>query len=123
MAIYVGSSGDGAALLERAPGGRRTSSRVRVGPGGLLSNALDQALVDGEDRLAVECGAAGCGGLRLSYAQLAERVNRLAVALDTCRLRGDARIAILEHDCHRVVEAFFAVARLGATLVPLRAGD
>jgi acyl-CoA synthetase (AMP-forming)/AMP-acid ligase II len=58
-------------------------------------------------------------GKRFSYAQLGERVNRLAGSLSKLGLRKGERAAILEVNCHQYVEACFATARLGAIFVPL----
>ena len=58
-------------------------------------------------------------GKRFSYAQLKERVNRLADSLSKLGLRKGERVAILEVNCHQYVEACFATARLGAIFVPL----
>jgi acyl-CoA synthetase (AMP-forming)/AMP-acid ligase II len=58
-------------------------------------------------------------GERFSYAQLRERVNRLADSLSKLGLKKGERAAILEVNCHQYVEACFATARLGAIFVPL----
>jgi acyl-CoA synthetase (AMP-forming)/AMP-acid ligase II len=58
-------------------------------------------------------------GKRFSYAQLRERVNRLADSLSKLGLKKGERAAILEVNCHQYVEACFATARLGAIFVPL----
>jgi acyl-CoA synthetase (AMP-forming)/AMP-acid ligase II len=58
-------------------------------------------------------------GKRYSYAQLKERVNRLADSLSRLGLRGGERVAIIEVNCNEYVEACFATARLGGIFVPL----
>jgi acyl-CoA synthetase (AMP-forming)/AMP-acid ligase II len=58
-------------------------------------------------------------GRRFSYAQLRERVNRLADSLSRLGLKKGERAAILEVNCSEFVEACFATARLGAIFVPL----
>jgi acyl-CoA synthetase (AMP-forming)/AMP-acid ligase II len=58
-------------------------------------------------------------GKRLSYAQLRERVNRLADSLSKLGLKKGERAAILEVNCSQYVEACFATARLGGIFVPL----
>jgi acyl-CoA synthetase (AMP-forming)/AMP-acid ligase II len=58
-------------------------------------------------------------GKRYSYAELKERVNRLADALSHLGLKKGDRAAILEVNCNQYVEACFATVRLGAIFVPL----
>jgi long-chain acyl-CoA synthetase len=58
-------------------------------------------------------------GRRYSYAELKERVNRLADALSRLGLKKGDRAAILEVNCNQYVEACFATAKLGAIFVPL----
>ena len=58
-------------------------------------------------------------GKRYSYAQLKERVNRLADSLSRLGLEKGDRAAILEVNCNEYVEACFATARVGAIFVPL----
>jgi long-chain acyl-CoA synthetase len=58
-------------------------------------------------------------GRHYSYAELKERVNRLADALSRLGLKKGDRAAILEVNCNQYVEACFATARLGAIFVPL----
>jgi acyl-CoA synthetase (AMP-forming)/AMP-acid ligase II len=58
-------------------------------------------------------------GKRFSYAQLRERVNRLADSLSRLGLKKGERAAIIEVNCHQFVEACFATTRLGAIFVPL----
>jgi fatty-acyl-CoA synthase len=60
-----------------------------------------------------------CGGLRLTYAQLGERVNRLANALGALGVGKGDRVAMLSQNCHRMLEAFFATPLLGSILMPL----
>jgi fatty-acyl-CoA synthase len=58
-------------------------------------------------------------GKRFSYAQLKERVNRLADSLSKLGVKRGERAAILEVNCNEYVEACFATARLGGIFVPL----
>jgi long-chain acyl-CoA synthetase len=58
-------------------------------------------------------------GRRFSYAQLKERVNRLADSLSKLGLKKGDRAAILEVNCNEYVEACLATAKLGAIFVPL----
>jgi acyl-CoA synthetase (AMP-forming)/AMP-acid ligase II len=58
-------------------------------------------------------------GQRYSYAQLKERVNRLADSLNSLGLEKGDRAAILEVNCNQYVEACFGVVRAGGIFVPL----
>lgn len=59
------------------------------------------------------------GTTRLTYNDLNRRVNQLAAGLrEKGILKGD-RAAILSQNCHQYIEAFYAVAKLGAILVPI----
>jgi len=60
-----------------------------------------------------------CGSTRLTYAQLGERVDRLTSALMSLGLSQGTRVAILAHNCHRYLEAYFAAAAAGTVLVPV----
>src|SRR5579871_5775222 len=63
--------------------------------------------------------AVACGEVRLTYQQLADRCRRLAGGLAALGVgRGD-RVATLMANCHRYLEAYFAVPGIGAVLVPL----
>ena len=58
-------------------------------------------------------------GRRITYAELQERVNRLANAMAELGVgRGD-RVAVLQVNCNKHVEACFATAKLDAVYVPL----
>jgi acyl-CoA synthetase (AMP-forming)/AMP-acid ligase II len=58
-------------------------------------------------------------GNRWTYAETAERTNRLAHALMGLGLNKGDRIGILEVNCNHYVEAYFAAVKLGAMFVPL----
>jgi fatty-acyl-CoA synthase len=58
-------------------------------------------------------------GKRYSYAELKERVNRLADSLNRLGLARGDRAAILEVNCNEYVEACFASVRAGVIFVPL----
>lgn len=58
-------------------------------------------------------------GSRWTYAQLNERVNRLARALDNLGVRKGERIGMLQVNCNQYMEAYFASAKHGAIFVPL----
>ena len=59
------------------------------------------------------------GGLRQSYAELDEAVNRTANALAARGIAKGDRVALLSRNNHAFVVLSFAVARLGAILVPV----
>ena len=56
---------------------------------------------------------------RLTYGGLMARVNRLAAALAEQGLAEGERVAVLATNSHRYVEAYLAIAALGAVFVPL----
>ncbi len=58
-------------------------------------------------------------GKRYSYAELKERVNRLADSLNRLGLEKGDRVAILEVNCNEYVEACFATVKVGGIFVPL----
>lgn len=58
-------------------------------------------------------------GKRSTYAQVNERVNRLGNALTKSGIKQGDRVGILHINCSQYIEAYFAVARLGAIFVPL----
>ena len=60
-----------------------------------------------------------CGKHRLTYAQVAERVRKLAGVFKASGLRAGERVAILHHNCHVFFEAYFAASRTGLVLVPI----
>lgn len=57
------------------------------------------------------------GGLRLSYQDLNTRVRKLGHALQQLGMQHASRVAVLERDTHRYLEAYFAIPMLGATLM------
>jgi fatty-acyl-CoA synthase len=59
------------------------------------------------------------GQLRQTYAELDTIVNRTANGLSERGVRKGDRIALLSHNNHSFVVAHFALARLGAILVPI----
>lgn len=58
-------------------------------------------------------------GKRWRYAETNERVNRLADALFQLGIERGDRIGMLQVNCNQYIEAYFAVAKLGAIFVPL----
>lgn len=80
----------------------------------LLSEILPRAVALHAGRPAVVCGA-----LRLSYAELGERVARQTGGLVRLGVGPGDRIAILHCNCHHMLEMYFAAVHAGAVLVPL----
>jgi len=62
--------------------------------------------------------AAVCGEVRLSYADLDARVNRLANALVAAGFREGDRLLWLGQNCHRLLECLLAAAKLGGMFCP-----
>jgi fatty-acyl-CoA synthase len=60
-----------------------------------------------------------CGKERFTYAQFAERADRLAGALRKTGVRAGDRVAFLSMNCHRLLEAYYGVVEAGAVLLPL----
>ncbi|MSQ33317.1 MAG: long-chain-fatty-acid--CoA ligase [Dehalococcoidia bacterium] len=58
-------------------------------------------------------------GQRITYAQLAERVNRLTHVLQKLGVGKGDRVAFLNVNCPHATEAYFATAKAGAIYVPL----
>jgi fatty-acyl-CoA synthase len=57
------------------------------------------------------------GEQRFTYPQFAERVSRLAGALATLGARQGSKVAVMDWDSHRYLEAYFAVPMMGAVLM------
>ncbi len=80
----------------------------------LVSDFLDRA-----ERLYPDKVGIVDGDLRLTYRELAERVDRLSNALlDLGLTRGD-RVCMLSPNSHFYLESFYATAQIGLILVPL----
>src|SRR5271157_3737020 len=60
-----------------------------------------------------------CGEQRFTYAQFAERAERLAGALLAAGAQAGDRIAFLSTNCHRLLEAYYGVLEAGCVLLPL----
>jgi acyl-CoA synthetase (AMP-forming)/AMP-acid ligase II len=56
---------------------------------------------------------------RYTFGQVADRVNRLAGALQKLGVNKGDRVAVFEVNCNEYVETYYAAAKLGAVLVPL----
>src|SRR3990172_8437318 len=60
-----------------------------------------------------------CEGRRITYMEMAQRVNRLANALVGLGVgRGD-KVAVMALNSPAYVESYYACAKVGATFVPL----
>lgn len=60
-----------------------------------------------------------CNDARFTYAQMAERVSRLAGTLRHAGIQPGDRVAFLSSNCHRLLEAYYGVLEAGAVLLPL----
>lgn len=58
-------------------------------------------------------------GRRITYSEMNQRTNRLANAMAGMGVGKGDKVAILLHNCPEYMEAVFALAKLGAVLVPL----
>src|SRR5260370_1627266 len=59
-----------------------------------------------------------CGDESITYAQVAERSNRLANGLRSLGLRRDERVMLLLYDAPAFVYSFFGAQRIGAVPIP-----
>ncbi len=80
----------------------------------VLYNLLSKTAQSHPDNLAVICDKT-----RFSYAQLKERIDRLASALKSIGIDKDDKIAMISNNCHRFLETYFAATKLRAVLVPV----
>ena len=60
-----------------------------------------------------------CGEVRLSYGELAERIDRFSNALAGLGVKAGDVVAYLSFNCHRLLEGYYAVPQLGAILLPI----
>ncbi len=79
-----------------------------------LAHILQRAVALYADRTAVIDGA-----LHLTYRQLGERVHRLAGALARLGLKRGDRVALLDWNSHRYLEAYYACAHGGFAFMPV----
>ena len=89
---------------------------------GLVARARRQSIGDLLRRTAArrpDTTAVVFGDLRQTYAELDATVNRMANALTARGVAQGDRIALLSHNHHAYVVAWFALARLGAISVPI----
>ena len=79
-----------------------------------LAHILQRAIALYPERTAVIDGAS-----RFTYRQLGERVHRLAGALLRIGLKRGDRVAILDLNSHRYLEAYYACAHAGLAFMPV----
>ena len=60
-----------------------------------------------------------CGGGRFTYRELGERIDRFSNALLQLGVAKGDVVAYLCFNCHRLLEAYYAVPQLGAILLPI----
>src|SRR5688572_5365445 len=60
-----------------------------------------------------------CGDKRVTYAEMADRVNRLANWLIEQGAGADNPVGVMALNGNEFVEAYYAAAKVGATFVPL----
>lgn len=77
-----------------------------------IRHLLDNVLVVARDQQIVYRDR-----VSLSYAQLLERIARLASALHGAGVREGDTVAVMDWDSHRYLEAYFAVPMMGAVLL------
>ncbi len=74
----------------------------------ILASGIESA---GENQIITD------GGMDLSYRDFGVRVRQLGHALMQQGIKAESRVAVMERDTHRYLEAYFAVPMLGATLM------
>ncbi|HEY5094952.1 MAG TPA: long-chain-fatty-acid--CoA ligase [Candidatus Eremiobacteraceae bacterium] len=75
--------------------------------------------IDRARNLYGDADAVSCGGERLTYGRLAERIDRASAAFTKLGVvRGDV-VAFVSFNCHRLLEGYFAVPQMGAILLPI----
>jgi len=79
-----------------------------------MYSILSETVESYPDRLALICG-----DKLYSYAQLKERVDKLACGFKSIGIHKNDKIAVIHKNCHRFLEAYFAAAKIGAILVPV----
>jgi len=60
-----------------------------------------------------------CGGRRWTYGEFCQRTNRLSHGLKDLGVGKDDKVAILHPNCHYFLEAYYGIAQIGATSVPI----
>lgn len=60
-----------------------------------------------------------CENQRWTYAQYGERVERLANGLEDLGVQPGERVAYLGYNCHRLLECYYGIIKMGGVLLPL----
>ena len=60
-----------------------------------------------------------CEGQKWTYVQYGGRVERLANALEDLGVRPNERVAYLGYNCHRLLECYYGIIKMGGVLLPL----
>lgn len=60
-----------------------------------------------------------CQDQRWTYAEYGDRIERLSNALEDLEVRPGERVAYLGFNCHRLLECYYGVVKMGAVLLPL----
>jgi fatty-acyl-CoA synthase len=60
-----------------------------------------------------------CEHERWTYGEYADRVERLANAMEDLGVRPGDRVAYLGYNCHRLLECYYGIVKMGAVLLPL----
>lgn len=60
-----------------------------------------------------------CGDSRFTYREFSRRCDQFSSALLRLAIKAGDRIAFLSFNCHRLLEAYYAVPQIGAILLPL----
>jgi fatty-acyl-CoA synthase len=60
-----------------------------------------------------------CGDRRWTYRELGERIDRFSNALLRLGVRHGDVVAYISFNCHRLLEAYYAVPQIGAVLLPI----
>ena len=60
-----------------------------------------------------------CENQRWTYAQYGERVERLTNTLEDLGVQPGERVAYLGYNCHRLLECYYGIIKMGGVLLPL----
>ena len=80
----------------------------------IVTDFLRRARTAFRDNTAVVCGAE-----RLTYGQLAKRIDKFSNALTRLGVERGSVIAYISFNCHRLLEGYYAVPQIGAILLPI----
>jgi len=80
----------------------------------IVTDFLKRARTAFRDSTAVICGAE-----RLTYGQLAKRIDKFSSALLRLGVERGSVVAYISFNCHRLLEGYYAVPQIGAILLPI----